>query len=315
MPMKHCVYIFVACLLWATPVLAQDTFKVFYEKVDALTKEIEKTKREAEITKNPLNNEIKELKIEKSFFSTILGLQSTGYSIFFGVLAIIIATIFVVNYFWNSSSLKMEYEGKAENLKQYFDEEINIQNIRNNELKEVYQKITENLEIKYEQKSNDLQSNFSQKMEELKKINDEKINEMKNIFEEQSKKNIDFEYDLLISSATIKMLVTEIVEDANIKFSYYLSASLYQAKAVKLKDKKGFGKIKTSIVCAYNILHDNLGNKDFLNKIVKNKQELFLELEELLKIKQEDIKSLTRKIMGVIEEHCQEMPQTEQTEV
>jgi hypothetical protein len=114
--MKHYIYILVACLLWATPVLGQDSLKKLYKEVESLKKELEKAKGETKIVKDSLNIEIKELKREKSYFTSLLSEQTGIFSCIVAVIVGLVAFFSWLRFSYEVNNLKTTYEQKASEL-------------------------------------------------------------------------------------------------------------------------------------------------------------------------------------------------------
>lgn len=114
--MKHYIYILVACLLWATPILAQK--KPLANKIDSLVN-VKLKQRE-----DSLQKELLTYKVKEGYFTTILGSQTTIFGVFVTLFTILITYISYDKVVRKMDDLHKEYDTKAKELQDEYKASI-----------------------------------------------------------------------------------------------------------------------------------------------------------------------------------------------
>ncbi|TAE19080.1 MAG: hypothetical protein EAZ95_02570, partial [Bacteroidetes bacterium] len=83
--MRNYMYILVACLLWATPVLGQD-LKELDKDVKALNTKFKELAKQSKQKEDSLQRELLLYKTKESYYNTILGFQA---GVFFTIVSVI----------------------------------------------------------------------------------------------------------------------------------------------------------------------------------------------------------------------------------
>jgi hypothetical protein len=109
------MYILVACLLWATPILATDTLLLKrIEKLEGLEGKFKDLAKQSKHKEDSLQRELLLYKTKESYYNTILGFQA---GVFFTIVSVIASCIGLISW--------RQIHRDIRNNREYYQEKIN----------------------------------------------------------------------------------------------------------------------------------------------------------------------------------------------